>query len=535
MISINFIKTIINTNKSWLSILSIIIKTIAYIYKLHTYHTLIEYVITAHNITDNKFISLFIRLLLTHFIGSILQFVSSISISNITKSLFEKIINRGTDKNNSLEYVTNIETLTSELLLDLPKSVSYICYYLYIMHILYPKLLLLMIPTNIFIILSMHPFYERIKKSISEKILILSKTNKKIIEVLQNIEHIKLNNNETNEKNTIMELYNQVHTVKINEKWNKLLVSFWSHVYNDFVLLVIYTIGVIYVADNNMLSNGGQLKNTINLLYLIFNTSYFYKQISKIKEIYTKCSLFYNPIIKEDIDIPKFKSNTCLTYNITNNIEYKNVTFSYNSKGTNNVIDDLSFKFECNKINLLLGPNGSGKSTLIKLLLRLYELDVYQNDKINKIYYKGKNIQEFSVDELRRKIIFVSYDPCIFDETVMYNIKYGNQNVSDQKIIELCDLIYSSQWFNENKYKQAGVNGCNLSGGEKKKIQLINALCKDSEVIIFDEPTNTLDKTSLLWFTNFVNILVNKYNKTIIIITHDTRLIEFSQNTVALG
>ena len=186
---------------------------------------------------------------------------------------------------------------------------------------------------------------------------------------------------------------------------------------------------------------------------------------------------------------------------------------------------------EFDKINLLLGPNGSGKSTIIKLLLRLYEI----NEDNGSIYYYGKNIKSISLQELRENITFVSQDPSIFNDTVWNNIIYGNENMTENKIMEICDILDSAEWINEVKNKKAGFRGKNLSGGEKKKIQLINSICRDTDVIIFDEPSNALDSNAIRWFIEFVNKLKNKYNKTVIIITHDLRLTTISDNIVDLN
>jgi len=126
----------------------------------------------------------------------------------------------------------------------------------------------------------------------------------------------------------------------------------------------------------------------------------------------------------------------------------------------------------------------------------------------NKIYFKGNDIKELTLRELRKRIVFVSQEPYIFNESILYNIKYGNEKVMDAKVIELCDIIYSRDWLLQNKDKSTGFRGRNLSGGEKKKIQLINAICRDAEVIIFDEPTNTLDSNAIIWFNEFIKSFI---------------------------
>ena len=297
------------------------------------------------------------------------------------------------------------------------------------------------------------------------------------------------------------------------------------------MILVIYSVGIIYVLKN--------MFKPIDLIYLTINTGNFCYQIIQLKEIYNyymkinpKVEIIYH-MLSTDEKINNKNSQEQQTEQIDDNtggIIYDNITFSYD--GSINVIKNLSFEFKDNKINLLLGPNGSGKSTLIKLLLRLYEID--SKEGVNNIYFRNVNIKDLNIKELRKRIVFVSQEPHIFNETVLYNIKYGNENVPDNMIIDLCDILYSREWLLQNKNNLAGFRGRNLSGGERKKIQLINAICRNSDVIIFDEPTNTLDSNALQWFNEFIINLKDNHHKTIVIITHDIRLKTVSDHIVDL-
>ena len=278
----------------------------------------------------------------------------------------------------------------------------------------------------------------------------------------------------------------------------------------------------------------------MELLFLAANTGNFCNQVLQLKDIYNyyykvlpKIGFIYNMINKKpslDEEGSQSELEKIEFFAPEKNIVFKNITFSYD--GITNVINDLSFEFLTNKINLLLGPNGSGKTTLIKLLLRLYKLPT--NTK-NKILLHGVDINQIDLATLRNKITFVSQDSNIFNNTILYNIKYGNEEVSDNKIITLSDFFCSRDWLIQNKNKLTGFRGKNISGGEKKKIQLINALCKNSEIIIFDEPTNTLDSKAIEWFKEFITKLKNEYLKTIIIITHDMRLVKISDCVVSIG
>jgi len=80
-----------------------------------------------------------------------------------------------------------------------------------------------------------------------------------------------------------------------------------------------------------------------------------------------------------------------------------------------------------------------------------------------------------------------------------------------------------------------GFMGNKLSGGEKKRVQLLNLTSKMTDVIIFDEPSNALDNSAINWFIKFVNMLKEKYGKTVIIITHDIRLKPLADNIIEMN
>lgn len=530
-------------NHKWYVVSTIILTNIVtQVYKLTIYRNLTELITTITTLigSDHMMISFFVKLFIIHLVGTLINYLLQKIITIGIRDLFSKItkcIMYNTmefykkDINSKISqvwlYLNNIEMMMEKILIDLPRILTFISYYIYIIYTLYPQAILFIIPANIFIIFALHPFSKKQYKLQRDRLVLDMDVKNKLLEATSNIEFVKLNNRETHEAQRITGAFDKYTRNKIYDRWMGFCIDFLSHVYNDFLLLVIYSISIIYIVDRSL--------KPIDLLYLAVNTGNFYYQIIQLKDIYNYYKRI-NPKLEIIYHILDAKEETHTTElvnyiepNVNNkNIVYNNITFSYDK--VINVINNLSFEFLGNKINLLLGPNGSGKSTLIKLLLRLYELD-----ESNKIYFKGNDIRNMNLKELRTKIVFVSQEPHVFNESILYNIKYGNENLSDNKIVELCDIIYSRDWLLQNKDKSAGFRGRNLSGSEKKKVQLINAICKDAEVIIFDEPTNTLDSNALIWFNEFIKLLRDKYNKTIVIITHDMRLKDVCDNIVDLN
>lgn len=555
-------------NYKWYAISGmLIINMISQIYKLTIYKQLTD---TISNVplnsilldTLNIYFHQGITLFIIHFAQTIIKYILEKLITVSIKDLFYKLIasmmgdsndfykkQSGFDMtskvNHMWTYLNDIENMTCKLLIDLPILITFMGYYMYMIYTLHRQALLFILSANVFIIFVLYPFSKKQYKLQQERSLLDTNTKHKLFEAVTNIEYVRLNNHESHEIQKICDTHNIYTKNKIYDKWISFSMDFISRIYNDFIILVIYSIGVLYITNKWL--------NTVDLMYLILHTGNFCNQLILLKDIYNyyikmnrtlsidygNSEMVYNVL---NSNIKPHLLNTQIDYNNqssqfsnaidTNNIIYKDITFSYDKRF--NVISNLSFEFAGNKINLLLGPNGSGKSTLIKLLLRLYDLDDIGLNK-NKIYFKGQDIKMMCLKELRNNITFVSQEPNIFNETVLYNIKYGNELISDEKIIELCDILYSRDWLLQNKNKLAGFRGRNLSGGEKKKIQLINAICKNANVIIFDEPTNTLDSTALIWFNEFIKLLRDKHNCTIILITHDIRLKDVCDKIIDLN
>lgn len=528
-------------NKKWYLIGGLIGSSMfAHLFNLITYRKITDFINSSHFTGSTcTFVSFFVHLLLIHLSQTLIKYALEKIISTGIKDLFKTIM--GCIMFNTMDffkrdisgkinqiwaYLNNIEIMMEKILIDFPKILTFMIYYIYVIYSSYPKILFVIIPINILLMIILHPFSKKQHKLQKEKILLDIDTKNRILEATSNIEFVKLNSKETHEINRIDSTFNKYMQNKMHDKFIGVCSNFLSQLFNDYLSLIIYSIGLIYIIDKTM--------SPIDLVYLAINTGNFCQYIIQTKEIYNyykktspRIEIIYH-ILNSNNKLPEDSIYLEKNFNNSKDIVFQDITFSYDGK--TNVIDNLNFEFINNKINLLFGPNRCGKSTIIKLLMRLHELD----DNGGNIFYKGINTKQIALKDLRKKIVFVSQEPCIFNETIAYNIKYGTENIDDNAIADLCEIIYSRDWFINNKNKITGFRGKNLSGGEKKKIQLINAICRDPEIIIFDEPTNTLDSNSIKWFNEFVKLLKDKFNKTIVIITHDSRLKETSDHIIDL-
>jgi ABC-type multidrug transport system fused ATPase/permease subunit len=207
-------------------------------------------------------------------------------------------------------------------------------------------------------------------------------------------------------------------------------------------------------------------------------------------------------------------------------IIFKDISFKYKDSG--NVFNKFSIELKPTIKTAIIGKSGSGKSTLMKLLMGFYHVTD------GEITIDGINIDKFPLNYLRKTISYVNQNTTLFNNTILYNISYGT-TATKSEVETMVKELGIWEFFKYVDYdldKSVGINGSNMSGGQKQVILILRTLLnKKSKVIVMDEPTSALDKTNK---QIFLDILKNIKNKTIIIITHDDTLIEFVDKVIYL-
>lgn len=197
-------------------------------------------------------------------------------------------------------------------------------------------------------------------------------------------------------------------------------------------------------------------------------------------------------------------------------IEFKNITFSYNN---NNILKNTSFLINKNEKVAIIGKNGTGKSTIIKILMKFYNYD-------GQILLDNNDIQIIADRVYRSIIAYATQNTFLFNNTVSYNIKYGNKQISNEKILEYSKKMGIFEHIQEldNKFDTyVGERGRLLPGGERQKIMLMRSLLKTSQILLMDEPTSALDRSSE---SEIIEFILNEYeNKTILMIVHNLDLL----------
>ena len=205
-------------------------------------------------------------------------------------------------------------------------------------------------------------------------------------------------------------------------------------------------------------------------------------------------------------------------------IEFSNIFFKYDVS-QENVLNNINLNFEGGKMTALVGHSGSGKSTILNLIPRFYQ------PLTGDIKIDNQSIYNTSLNSVRKNVSLVSQETTLFDDTIKNNIKYANENASDEEIYEVAKLSNSHDFIEKlpKKYDtEIGENGVRLSGGEKQRISIARAMIKKSKIILLDEATSSLDSESESKIQEAINVLIN--DKTTIVIAHRLSTILNSNN-----
>ena len=224
----------------------------------------------------------------------------------------------------------------------------------------------------------------------------------------------------------------------------------------------------------------------------------------------------------------EFDKGTINNININNSIVFSNVNFKYDSSDSN-ILNNINLEIESGKFVALVGMSGCGKSTLVNLIPRLYNLSS------GVISIDGININDLTIDTLRKNISYVGQDTILFNDTIKNNITYGKENSSDRKIIEALEKSYSLDFVNdmpEGMNTMIGENGVLLSGGQRQRLAIARAFLKDSHILIFDEATSSLDAVSEQYIQKALDSL--KIGRTTIVIAHRLSTVENADKIVVM-
>ena len=196
-----------------------------------------------------------------------------------------------------------------------------------------------------------------------------------------------------------------------------------------------------------------------------------------------------NEVLEADLSIKDKENTKTFDEDKKGLVEFKNVSFRYPDADTE-ILEDITFTAKPGETTAIIGSTGSGKSTIVNLIPRLYDVTG------GELLIDGINVKEVSQKELRKKIGFIPQKGVLFSGTIESNIKYGNENISEEKMKEAALIAQATDFIeakNEKYSSHIAQGGSNVSGGQKQRLSIARAIAIDPDIFVFDDSFSALD------------------------------------------
>lgn len=171
-------------------------------------------------------------------------------------------------------------------------------------------------------------------------------------------------------------------------------------------------------------------------------------------------------------------------------IEFDNVNFAYKKESKNYVLSNVNLKINSGETIGILGGTGSAKSSLVQLIPRLYDVST------GSVKVSGIDVREYDLESLRDEVAMVLQKNVLFSGTIKENLRWGNENATDEELIRACQLAQADEFIKKfpdgyDTYIEQG--GSNVSGGQKQRLCIARALLKKPKILILDDSTSAVD------------------------------------------
>ena len=341
-----------------------------------------------------------------------------------------------------------------------------------------------------------------------------SRANQKAIDSLLNFETVKYFGNEAFESRRYDENLARYQVAAVKSQKSLAVLNLGQQTIIAIGLILILWRATSGVMNGTMTLGDLVLVNTLMIqLYIPLNfLGVIYREIKQsLTDMDRMFSLLNTD--KEIADSPNAQPLVIQNYTIGPDIHFEHVSFHYDAK--REILRNVSFNIPAGTITAVVGQSGAGKSTLARLLFRFYDV------QSGKILIDGQNIQDVQQASLRKVIGIVPQDTVLYNDTIGYNIAYGNPGATPEAVQEAARAAQIDGFIErlpDGYNTQVGERGLKLSGGEKQRVAIARTLLKSPAMLIFDEATSALDSKTERAFQE--ELLSLAKNRTTLIIAH---------------
>ena len=384
--------------------------------------------------------------------------------------------------------------------------------------------LILSLVTLIMVIFSVHQ-NRKMQKIFLDNRKKIAHVNSTVQDSLSGIRVVKSFANENLEKKKFNKRNKQYLNSKVSsyEAMGRFIAG--NTFFEGLLYVVIIVAGALFIEN-------GTLKITDLVIYALY-INIFINPIDVLvnfAELFQKGFAGFRRFMEVIETIPTVvdKNNALTLTDVKGNIEFNNVSFSYNEY--HKVLNDVSIKIEAGKNIALVGPSGGGKTTLCSLIPRFYDVTY------GSITIDGKDIRDVSLTSLRNSIGVVQQEVYMFAGSVKENIGYGKQDATDEEIKEAAKNANIHDYImglDEGYDTYVGERGVKLSGGQKQRLSIARVFLKNPPILILDEATSALDNESERFIQNSLEKLSK--NRTTIVIAHRLSTIRNSDEIIVIN
>ena len=331
-------------------------------------------------------------------------------------------------------------------------------------------------------------------------------------EIFSGIRVIKAYAIEEKKQNDFLELTKESNTkamdlAKVNSLFGPLMIL----LIGLSNLVVVYVGGTMYINNDPEIESIGVIAQFILYINMLTWPVASLGWVSSLVQEAEASQKRINEFLKEE---PQIKNSNELPSKIEGTIEFKNVSFDYEDTQIK-ALDQVSFSVEKGKTLAILGKTGSGKSTILSLISRLYDVTG------GEINIDNQPITTLNLYDLRNQISVVPQDAFLFSDSIKNNIKFGDENATDDEVIEAAKKAVVHEnilTFNDQYETILGERGITLSGGQKQRVSIARALIKNAPILLLDDCLSAVDTETEETILN--NLLTYCKDKTTIIVSH---------------
>ena len=461
-------------------------------------------------------------------------FFAERSLHHLRKALFGKYLSFGKlffDRTNVGHHTTLLSDFSFQALRPLQTIDSFInslfslIVYLAVLLMISWKLTLIALPLFVLLHFAIRTMILTIKSHSQQLMLRGSELGKKSVEILSTIPLVKSYRTEHLEQRQYAHISDEKATLDFRVRALQAIILPLQEIITLLVASSIF-IGAIVWFGREQIASAPAL---VVYFYIVLNASSKFGTLSGFRGTLAVASGPLNEVLTIFAEQGKFfvRGGSTVFPGLTSSIEFCDLSFGYLEE--REVLKNISFSIKHGQMVAIVGPTGAGKSSLINLLMRYYDCPP------GTIMIDGTDVRSFTLDSYLKHIALVSQDTLLIHDSLRNNIAYGLNDVSDAAVREAVEHARLSEFvanLPQGLDTFIGDRGVKLSGGEKQRVSIARALLKQSEILILDEATSSLDSRTEKLIQEAIDEAI--HDRTAIVIAHRLSTIQHADRIVVM-